>query len=64
MLNWWTEPKSDWFATWTIMTVGMFFFGGAVFASYMEKRQRRMIEEEKRSNRATAAPESHSQPAE
>jgi hypothetical protein len=57
MLNWWTEPKSDWFATWTIMTVGAFFFCGAVFATYMEKRQRRLIEEEER--RATAAPESH-----
>jgi hypothetical protein len=57
MLNWWTEPKSDWFATWTIMTVGAFFFCGAVFATYMEKRQRRLIEEEK--HRATAAPESH-----
>jgi hypothetical protein len=57
MLNWWTEPKNDWFATWTIMTVGAFFFSGAVFATYMEKRQRRLIEEEKR--RATAAPESH-----
>jgi hypothetical protein len=57
MLNWWTEPRSDWFATWTIMTVMMFFFCGAVFASYMDKRQRRQLEEEKRS--ANAAPESH-----
>ena len=57
MLSWWTEPKSDWFATWSIMAFGMLFFSGAVFASYMDKRQRRQIEEEKRP--LTAEPESH-----
>jgi hypothetical protein len=57
MMSWWDEPRSDWFATWTIMTVGAFFISGAVFATYMEKRQRRQIEKENRN--ATAAPESH-----
>jgi hypothetical protein len=57
MLNWLDQPRSDWFATLTIMTVGAFFFCGAVFASYMEKRQSRLIEQER--NRATAAPEPH-----
>jgi hypothetical protein len=59
LTSWWDERLSDWAATWTIMITGMFMFAGAVFASYMDKRQRRLIEEEKRRGGATAAPESH-----